>query len=119
MVGSDPEAILPVTNFFITDRALIWYNIVAIFQGTYEWMYLNTAKRHRDVRMGYKLVYNQYLSLRNVYHMAAVSKKKLSQCTYTGEKRNWTFKKYYTLHKEQHEILESLMEHGYTGINQR
>ena len=45
--------------------------------------------------------------------------KKLSQWTYTGEKRNWTFDKYDTLHKEQHNTLESLTEHGYTGIYHR
>ena len=51
--------------------------------------------------------------------MAAGTEKKLTQCTYTGEKRNWTFKKYATFRKEQHNILESLKEHGYTGIDQQ
>ena len=45
--------------------------------------------------------------------------KKLTQCSYTGEKRNWTFEKYATLHKEQHNILEILKDHGYTWIEQR
>ena len=51
--------------------------------------------------------------------MAADPKKKLDQCTYTKKKRNWTFKKYANLHKEQKNILNILKEHGYTGIDQR
>ena len=50
--------------------------------------------------------------------MSYGAEKKLDQCTNTGEKRNWTFEKYNTLHKEQHNILESLMEHMYTGNDQ-
>ena len=45
--------------------------------------------------------------------------KKLAQCSYTEEKRNWTFEKYATLHKEHYNILESLKDHGYTIIDQR
>ena len=33
--------------------------------------------------------------------------------------RNWTFEKYTILHKEQHNILEIIKEHGYIGIDQR
>ena len=69
--------------------------------------------------MGYNLIYNNYLGPSNIEHMANVAEKKLAQCTYTGEKRNWILEKYVTLHKEQHNTIESLKEHGYTGINQR
>ena len=33
VLGTDPEAVGPFTDSFITDRVLIWDNIVAIFQG--------------------------------------------------------------------------------------
>ena len=51
--------------------------------------------------------------------MADGKDKKLAQCSYTEEKRNWTFDKYATLHKEQNNILERLKEHGYSVIKQR
>ena len=35
-----------------------------------------------------------------------------------GKKINWTFEKYYTLHKEQDNILKNIKEHRYTGIDQ-
>ena len=55
---------------------------------------------------------------RNIDHIAAGREKNLAQYSYTGKKRNWTFEKYATLHKEHHNILDSLKEHGYTCIDQ-
>ena len=68
-LGSDPEAVGPFTNLFVTDRALIWDKMVVIFQGSDAWMYLKLAKKHCDGRMGYKLIYNHYLGTSNIYHM--------------------------------------------------
>ena len=104
---------------FITDRELIWDNMVATFQVSGAWKYLMPSRKHCDGRMGYNLIYNHYLGPSNIDHMAAGAKKKLAQCNYTGEKINCTFEKYATLHKYQHNILESLKEHGYTGIEQQ
>ena len=91
VIGTDPEDISPFANSFITDRALIWENVVAIFQGSDAWTYLNTLKKHRDVRLGLRLIYTHYLGPSNIYHMAAGAEKKLAQFSYTGEKRNWAF----------------------------
>ena len=88
VLGTDPEAVGPSTDSSITDRALIWYKIVAIFQGSNAWTYLNPAKKHRYGRLGYNLVYNHYLGPSNIYHKAAGAEKKLAQCNYTGGKRN-------------------------------
>ena len=51
--------------------------------------------------------------------MADDAEKKLTQYSYTGENRNWTFEKYSTLNNGKHNIIDSLKEHGYTGIEQR
>ena len=107
-LGSDPDVVGPLTNLFITNRALIWYKMVAIFQGSGVWTYLKPAKKHHDGRMGYNLIYNHYLGPRNINQMADGAEINLAQCTNTGGKRKWTFKKYATLHKEQHNILESI-----------
>ena len=62
----DSEAVVPFTNLFITDRALIWDKMVAIFQVSNAWTYLKPAKKHHDGRMGYNLIYNHYLGPRNI-----------------------------------------------------
>ena len=83
------------------------------------WTYLNPSKNHRNEILFYNIIYNHYLGPINIYHMAAGTEKKLAQCTYTGKKINCTLDKCSILHKEQHNILNSLKEHGYTGINQQ
>ena len=119
VLGTDRKEIGTFTNSFITDRVLIWDKMVAIFQGSDAWTYLKTDKNHCDGRLGLRLIYNHYLGPINIDHMEAGAEKKIAQCSYTGEKRNNTFEKYATLHKEHHNVLESLKEHGYTGIEQR
>ena len=55
-LGSDPEVFRPFTNSFITDKALIWDNMVEKIQGKDAWTYMNPDKKHHDVNMGYKLI---------------------------------------------------------------
>ena len=81
--GIDVEAVGPFTNSFVTDRALIWDNMVAIFQGSDVWAYLKPSKNHCDEIMGYTLIYNQYLVPSNIIHIASGAKRKLAHCTYT------------------------------------
>ena len=44
-------------------------------------------------------------------------KKKLQNSHYYGEKKAWGWDKYVTLHKEQHTIIEHLVDHGYSGMD--
>ena len=64
-------------------------------------------------------LYKHYLGLNNVNNQASAAEHVLNMTTYTGEMHHWNFEKYATLHKKQHGILESLMEHhGYKGIDE-
>ena len=45
--------------------------------------------------------------------MASKAERRLRDVNYHGEKRNWTFEKYVTVHKEQHHVLTNLEQHGY------
>ena len=67
-LGSDPEVVGTFTDLFITYRALIWDKLVAIFQGSDVWTFLNPANDHFDGRMGYKLIYNHYMGSINIYN---------------------------------------------------
>ncbi len=63
------------------------------------------------------MLYAYYLGPNNVDYMAGKAEKYLATSAYHGEKRTWTFEKYTFLHLKQHQILESLIPHGYTGID--
>ena len=82
MLVSDTEAVGPFTNSFITYRALIWDNMIAIFQVLDAWTYLNPSNKHRDRRLIYRLLYNHYFGPSNIDHMSAGAEKKLAQYTY-------------------------------------
>ena len=49
--------------------------------------------------------------------MSTRVERKLEMANYSGKKCNCNFKKYVKLHKDQHTILEGLIEHGNAGID--
>ena len=69
---------------------------------------------------GWAVVFNVHEQILNYNHMArqtADAKRKLKNCHYDGEKKGWDWDKHVTLHKEQHTIMESLADHGYSDID--
>ena len=62
------------------------------------------------------MIYNHYLGPQHVGHMENKSEKILGTATYSGEKRSWNFEKYATTQKDQHNILEGIVEHRYAGV---
>ncbi len=91
--------------------ALVMRDMVA---GTY---FKPFAKKY-DGRGAITALYSHYMGPNNVNNQASTAKHDLNMTTYTGETCHWNFKKYATLHKKQHGILEGLMVHGYKGIDE-
>ena len=48
---------------------------------------------------------------------AAEAKRKLQNSHYDGERKTWDWDKYVALHKEQHAIVESLTDYGYSCMD--
>ena len=84
VLGTDPEEIVSFNDSFITNISLIWYKMIAIFQGLDGWTYLKPANKHCDGRLGLRLIYNHYLCPIKIDHVAAGAEKKLAQCSYIG-----------------------------------
>ena len=61
MLENYPEEIGPFADSFISDRALIWEKMVAIFQGLDALADLMPAKKHRDRRLGFRIIYKSLL----------------------------------------------------------
>jgi dihydroorotate dehydrogenase len=51
--------------------------------------------------------------------MASAAERRLISTTYSGEKRRWNFEKFVKVHVDQHTIIEGLVEHGHSGIDER
>ena len=49
--------------------------------------------------------------------MSTQAERKLEMTNYSRKSTAGTSKKYVKLHKDQHAILEGLIEHGYAGID--
>ena len=47
---------------------------------------------------------------------ATYAERELQNSHYDGEKKLWDWDKYVTLNKEQHTIIKSLLDHGYSGM---
>ena len=107
----------PVPNF-LADNIKVWELLSGLTCKHTCWTYLKLFQRTRDGRGAFLVLRDDYLGPNNVDNMASLAEKKLAMTTYTGERRHWTFKKYITLHKDQHSILEGLTEHGYVGIDE-
>ena len=58
VLETNPEDIGTFTNSLITYRALIWDNMVKIFQGLDAWTYIKPATKHRDGILVFRLIYN-------------------------------------------------------------
>ena len=91
----------------------------AVFKQSVAWPHLKQAKKTEDGRYGYHLLYNHYLGSSNVDHMAAQAETVLATYVYKGEGPKFNFESYSTKHQEQHNILESLEDHGYKGLDDR
>ena len=65
------------------------------------------------------MLFDHYLGPNNTDNLASAAERKLETTTYTREGKRWNFEKYVRLHVEQHSILEGLVEHGYSGIDDR
>ena len=104
---------------YLQDRAEVWEKIAAITRESDCWTYVRPAQRTRDGRMAFQNLDGHYLGVNNVDNMSTLAESKLTSTIYDGEKRRWNFEKYVKVHVDQHAILEGLVEHGYSGIDQR
>ena len=71
----------------------------------------------KNGRAAYWALHDHYLGPSNVDNMASTAEKALLTAQYDGERRNWNFESYVSLHQQQHVILEGLTFHGYMGFD--
>ena len=79
-------------------------------------LYIHEAKRGYTGWSSCVLQHSQ--AFLSSYHVVSqVVERKLQNSHYDGEKKGWDWNKYVALHKEQHTIMASLGDCGYSGID--
>ncbi|KAI2493825.1 hypothetical protein MHU86_20706 [Fragilaria crotonensis] len=125
MIARAPHYTLAANNakipdaIYLVNRGKVWDIISKITREHPCWTYVKPAQKTRDGRMAYNGLYLHYLGPNNVDNMATMAEQKLKDTVYNGEQRRWDFEKYVNVHKQQHSVMEGLVEHGYTGIDLR
>jgi hypothetical protein len=104
---------------YLVNREKVWDIISTITRDHSSWTYVKPAQRTRDGRLAFQNLYQHFLGPNNVDNMATQAEDKLKSTVYNGEQRRWDFERYVNVHKQQHSIMEGLVEHGYTGIDPR
>jgi hypothetical protein len=67
--------------------------------------------------MAFKGLYRHFLGPNNVDNMATMAEDEHKSTVNIGEQCRWDFEQYINVHKSQHSIMETLVEHGCTGID--
>ena len=106
-------------TFFPVDNVTVWEKISALTHSHECWKYVWPTQRTCNGCMAYRALKNHYLGLNNMNHQANEAEAELKDSSYHGEKCHWNFKKYVQMHQDQHTILQSLVQHGYAGIDER
>jgi hypothetical protein len=82
------------------------------------YIYIKFATKANDGRESFRLLFDHYLGANNVGNLATAVEERLQPTRYSGDKRNFDFEKCVRIHTEQHSVLNGLMEHGYSGIDE-
>jgi hypothetical protein len=109
----------PFTEEYLSDRKRVWDLLSSVLSETDANTVIKPYKDKTDGRGAYLAVWDHYLGPNNVDHMANEAEKTLATSRYHAETRTFTFEKLVLMHLKAHGILESLVEHGYVGIDKR
>ena len=116
MIGCAPHG---EDTFSPADNVTVWGKISALMRSHECWTYVQPTQCTRNGCMAYRALKNHYLSPNNTNHQANEAQAKLKDSSYHGEKHCWNFERYVCMHQDQHTIIQSLVQHGYAGIDER
>ena len=116
MIGRAPHG---EETYFPADNVTVWEKLSALTRLHECWTYVRPAQRTRNGRKAYRALKNHYLGPNNTNHQANKVEAKLKDSSYHSEKHRWNFEQYVHMHQDQHTILQSLVQHGYAGIDER
>jgi hypothetical protein len=96
----------------------VWETMHNIFSENMCYIYIKGATRAKKGRDAYQRLFDHYLGPNTVINMASADESKLNATQYTDEKRIFDFERYVRIHTKKHSVLNGLVEHGYSGIDE-
>ncbi len=109
----------PFTEIYLSDRKRVWDLLSSLLGETDASAVIKPFKDECNGRGAFLALWDHYLGPKNVNHMANEAEKTLATSRYHVETRTFTFERLVLMHLKAYSILESLMEHGYNGIDKR
>jgi hypothetical protein len=90
-----------------------------MFGQTPTWLHAALTRKENNGRKLNRLLFAHYLGSDHVNHLANKMEARLASLTYCGKQKNWDWSRYIDAHIKQHTIAKNLMEHGYSGLDER
>ena len=98
-------------------NALVYQILSNVFTDMDTYVYIKQKKGMQDSWAVFFNVNKHFLCPDHVSRQAAEAEGKLQNSHYDGERKEWDWDKYVIIHKEQHAIMESLLDYGCSGMD--
>ena len=102
---------------FKVDDDMVYQILSKTFTDTNTYVYVKQRKAMQDGQAVYFDGHKHFLGPDHVARQVAEAKGKLLHSHNDSERKTWDWDKYIALHKEQHTIMESHTDSGYSGMD--
>lgn len=107
------------TETFRIDMVTLWEYLYQVFANTEVMVHCKSTKKTKNGREMYLLAYKHYFGENNLDYLAGKAERAIQALRYYGERRNHDFNWYIGAHKKQHNVIEGLVQYGYTALDGR
>ena len=101
---------------FKINNAMVYQILSKMFMDMDNYIYVKQRKSMQDGQC-FSMSISNFLALSMWSGRPQSQNGKLQSYHYDDERKAWDWNKYITLHKEQHDIIESLTDYGYSGMD--
>jgi hypothetical protein len=109
----------PFCNTFRINMVTVWNILLEMFGQMPAWLHAASTRKEKNGYKLYHLLFAHYLGSDHVNHLANKMEARLASLTYCGKQKNWDWSRYTDARIKQHTIAKNLMEHSYSGLDER
>ena len=102
---------------FKIDNALLYLILSKIFMDMDAYVHMKQRKNAQDSWALFFNIHKQVQSPDHVARQAIKAEWNLQNSHYDSEKKGWDWNKYVAFYKEQHMVIKSLIDYGYSGMD--